>query len=252
MPMNPRLLRPLAKGRFTALRVGLVAYWPMNEDAPSGDVTAEDWTRRGNDLTSNNSVLSASGKIGNAREFVAANSEFLSRTSNTDLQFGDGNWSLSCWIYVTETGTTSERMIAAKDQSGGREFFLRFTTSTSLSTNNVGFTVFYTDGTFDGLAANGRANASFINLWHHIAVVHANGVVNLYFNGAAEGGTLNRAAGKAFAATATPFNVGRRSFSGSANHANAIIDELAKWNRALSVSEIASLYNNGAGIDLRQ
>jgi len=92
MAMNNRLLRPLTAG-FQSLRVGLVAYWPLNETATSGDVTAEDWTGRGNDLASNNSVLSVAGKVGNAREVVAANSEYLGIASNTDVQFGNGDWS---------------------------------------------------------------------------------------------------------------------------------------------------------------
>jgi len=255
MPMNPRLLRPLTAG-FQALRVGLVAYWPLNETAASGDVTAEDWTKRGNDLTSNNSVLSTTGKVGNGRELVAANSEYLSRASNTDLQFGNGDWSIAAWVYPTATGT-GEGFVVGKDQSGGREFLFSVITNTSTTSNKVAATIFHTDGTNVSVVGPSVNNADFLGKWYHAVVVHASGVVSLYLDGALASGsgstpTVNRASGKTFAATATPFNVGRRSFSGFPNHLDAVVDELAKWNRALSATEISRLYNNGNGIDLRR
>jgi hypothetical protein len=250
MGMNPRLLRPTASGRYGALRVGLVAYWPFEEDASSGDVTAVDWTGRGNDLTSNNTVPSVAGKIGSAREVVAANSEYLSRNSNADLQFGDGDWSISFWIFPTATGTV-DGCVIGKDQSGGREVFFIAQTNTATNANRIAATLFHTDGTSMGVNGPLGANADFINRWHHAVVTHASGLVTLYFNGTSSS-TANRAAGKALAATGTPFNVGRRTFSGFPNHLDAVVDELAKWSRALSAAEVSALWNNGTGIDLRR
>jgi hypothetical protein len=249
MPMNPRLLRPLAKARFRALRVGLVAYWPFEEDAPSGDVTAIDWTGRGNDLTSNNSVLSTTGKVGLGRELVAANSEFLSRASNTDLQFGDGDWTLSAWVYVPDRAD-GEGYVIGKDQSGGREVIFSNTVTAATTVNRFTFIVFHTDGSLISGISNARTKANFVDRWWHYVIINAAGAVTQYLNGVSEG-TATRAGGKTFIATNTPFNVGRRSFSGAAGHLTGTVDELAKWTRALSASEVSALYNGGTGIDLR-
>ena len=122
MPMNPRLLRPTSRSlvyAYPELRAGLAAYWPLNETATDGDVAARDESGRGNTLTSNNSVLSAAGKIGNARDFVAANSEFLSIASNADMQFGDRDWTLTLWFKADDWGAYQ---IVSKDASTGREF----------------------------------------------------------------------------------------------------------------------------------
>jgi hypothetical protein len=251
MAMNPRLLRPLTAG-FQALRVGLVAYWPLNETAASGDVTAEDWTNRGNDLTSNNSVLSTTGKVGNARQFVAANSEFLSRASNADLQFGNGDWSLSLWVQPRATGTASQCVIG-KDAFGAREFSCFCETNTSTNANRFFVAVF---NTTNGLSVNptepsDTSNANFIDTWFHVVAVNQGGVVTLYRNGVSRA-SATRPGGQAFNTTATAFGVGRRSFSGSENHFDGYIDEVAKWSRALSAAEITRLYNNGNGIDLRR
>jgi hypothetical protein len=251
MAMNPRLLRPLTAG-FQALRVGLVAYWPLNETAASGDVTAEDWTKRGNGLTSNNSVLSTAGKVGNARQFVAANSEFLSRASNADLQFGNGDWSLSLWVQPRATGTAGQCVIG-KDVGGAREFVVFANTNTSTNANRFECAVFNTTG---GLSANpvepsDTSNANFVNTWFHVVAVNQGGVVTLYRNGVSRA-SATRPGGQAFNATATEFNVGRRSFSGAESYFDGYVDEVAKWTRALSAAEVTRLYNNGNGIDLRR
>jgi hypothetical protein len=248
--MSPRLLRPRASGgfRYPTLRSGLVAYWPLNESAASGDVTALDNSGRGNDLASDNTVPSTTGRQGNGRLFASANSESLGRPSTSDLQFGDGNWSLSAWGYPTST-TSKFMHLVGKDQSGGREFGLRIQTDTGTSNRPTVF-IQNTDGTFlliePGIS---RTNANFVNRWWHWVITHNSGTITIYENGSPLATGL-RAAGKAFAATSTPFHVGRRSFTGFLEHWDGVIDEVAKWSRALSEAEVTALYNAGSGIDL--
>jgi len=249
--MSPRLLRPRAG--FQSLRVGLVAYWPLNEDAPSGqDVTAVDWTGRGNDLTSNNTVPSVTGKIGNAREFVAANTEHLSRASNADLQFGNNDWSISLWVQPRATGTASQ-CVVGKDASGNREFILLCATDTGTNANIFSAGVFNTSG---GLAVQAidpsdTSNANFVNTWFHLIAVNSNGVLTLYRNGVSRA-SATRPVGQTFNTATAQFDIGRRSFSGFFNHFDGYVDEVAKWTRALSANEVTRLYNNGNGIDLRR
>jgi hypothetical protein len=251
MGMNPRLLRPLAS-RNNPLRIGLVAYWPLDEIATSGDVTAVDQTGRGNDLTSNNSVLSTTGKVNNGRLFDAASTEYLGRASNSDLQFGDSNWSLQLWFFGTRAdpapGSAFEHVIG-KDESGGREIGLR--PAYGPSRYRIEIDVFHTDGTFTSVnQPSTGAYANFANLWWHCVLTHDSGTVRLWMNNS-NVTTSTRAAGKSFAATGTQFNVGRRSFGGFLEYFNGTIDEVAKWNRALSSTEIASLYNSGNGLSLK-
>jgi hypothetical protein len=76
-------------------------------------------------------------------------------------------------------------------------------------------------------------------------------VITLYRNGVSRV-SATRPGGQAFNTTATALNVGRRSFSGAESYFDGYVDEVAKWNRALSAAEITRLYNNGNGIDLRR
>lgn len=249
--MSPRLLRPRASGgfRYPTLRSGLVAYWPLNESAASGDVTAVDNSGRGNDLTSNNTVPSIAGKVNNARQFTAANTEWLSIASRADVQFGNGDWSISWWMFPQATATGFQHVMG-KDESGGREVSFRVQFDSVGSANRVDVNIFHTDGTFiTATAPANRTNASFINQWWHYTLVNNAGAVTLYENGTSVA-TATRAGGKSFAATSTQFNIGRRSFSGFLEYFTGYVDEVAKWTRALSQAEVTALYNAGSGVDL--
>jgi hypothetical protein len=241
MALSPRLLRPRAGGfKYAALRQGLVAYWPLNETATSGDVTAKDESGKGYDLTSNNSVLSTTGKIGNARDFVATNSEFLSIASNADMQFGNKDWTLTCWIYPgTFTG-----QIVAKDMSGGREIEIRTTT---VNSNSLQVVVYASGGTSGNNTVLANLTA---NTWYFYAVrsVVSTGVITI--RGNASTATINRPAGQTWNSTSTALNIGRRAFVGASDYFTGRIDEVAKWDRALSDAELDAIYNSGNGINL--
>jgi len=232
MPMNHRLLRPRASG-LAALRRDIAAYWTLNETATSGDVTAIDATGRGNDLASNNSVLSAVGLKGNGRVIVPANSEFLSRAANTDLQLGNTDWTLAGWAKVATDGG----IFAAKDISGNREFYINVQ-------SNTRFAHFNSNGTEQYVDVSGFVT----NSWNWFCMRHTGGVITCRVNGTT--GTLTRAAGATWVTRSTPFTLGARSFVGFQGYFNATLDEVGKWNRALSDKELDTLYNNGNGVAL--
>ena len=247
MAMSPRLLRPGQTSKYAALRTGLVAYWPMNETATSGDVTAEDWTKRGNNLTSNNSVLSVAGLQGNAREFVAGNTEYLSRASNTDLTLGNGNWTFAFWFW--RSSLTGNQVLVGKDSTSLREFNVHssFASDTTLFTLEI----FNTSGTSRNITA---VNAQVANAWNFVACRHvaSTGITTVRCN--ATTATYTRTGGpvEEWVSQNTPWAIGRRGFLGGGLYLTGYVDEFAKWSRSLSDSEIDTLYNAGAGIDLRK
>lgn len=260
-PMSPRLLRPTApRGRYRSLRTGLVAYWPLNESAPSGDVTAEDWTGRGNNLTSNNSVPSVTGKTGNGRGFTAANTEWLDTTDRADLRFMDGrDWTFAAWIYVASSWPAGLQSIVSRDgvSAGQRESLcgissvgslgrITWETGPGTATNSV---VFVSDQSSAG-------DRVAVNTWHFFAVTYSESTRGLAMR--LNAGTLSGQTGSATRPVGTPvvgtrnFTIGRRPAGSPDLYLTASLDEIAKWDRVLSPAELDTLYNSGTGIDLRQ
>lgn len=244
MAMSPKLLRPRQTSKYAALRTGLVAYWPMNETAASGDVTAEDWTKRGNNLTSNNSVLSTTGLINNARAFVASNSEFLSINSNADVQFGEQAYTLAFWFYVA-TGATGHMALFGKDSISGREFECSYNRTTNL----LEVTPFTAAGSGINLTA-GVAPAR--DVWHFLCIRHEANSATVRARLNVTDYSNSRSGATTWASTSTQFRVGARSYTGFLNYMTGSIDEMAKWSRSLTDAEVSTLYNSGAGIDLRK
>ncbi len=84
--------------------------------------------------------------------------------------------------------------------------------------------------------------------WVHVAVVADGALVTYYCNGVADANTY------AFAPELTLVTSGGHSIgetiggSFAVNEFNGMIDEVAVWTRALTLLEIASLYNSGAGV----
>jgi hypothetical protein len=247
MPMSPRTLRPRQTGKYTALRVGLVAYWPLNETATSGDVTAEDWTNRGNDLASNNSVLSVAGLQSNAREFVAGNTEYLSRASNTDLTLGNGDWTLAFWFW--RSSLTGNQVIVSKDSTSFREFNIHSTFAGD--TTLLSLEIFNTSGTARNIST---FSAQVANAWNFVACRHvaSTGATTVRCNATTQTYTRTGGPVEEWVSQNTPWAIGRRGFLGGQLYLTGYVDECAKWSRALSDSELDTLYNSGAGIDLRQ
>jgi hypothetical protein len=233
---------------YGSIREGLVAYWPMNESASSGDVTAADWTGRGNDLTSNNTVPSVTGKIGDGRNFTAANSEWLSASgANNDLKFADGNdWTFAGWIWMPTW--TLGIYFCGNDSSGNREVL--FDTRAS-DGNNLACQI-NPGGSFGVTTIAGASMAT--STWHFFAWTYNATTRALY-------GRVNDGIGKNSAITtrpsgsmnqsSQPLNLGRRQFTGAHSYFGGYLDEVAKWNRVLSSSELDAIWNAGNGIDLR-
>jgi hypothetical protein len=248
MPMNPRLLRPIASGISTGqLRQSLALYLPLNETAESGNVTAVDNSGNGFNFTSVNSVLSTTGKVGNAREFIKANqTHLLGGSTSSLLAFGGGNWSLQFWLNLTgplpATNTNATILSRNVDSSGGfaaGEFSVAiFFNSVATNLQVVGAnTITFTQ--FGSLLAN---------TWHHIVLTNSGTTVSYYRDGRLIS-TGTRTGTWATGARHTV--IGIPNTNAMATQAiDAKIDELGKWNRTLSANEVSALWNKGNGRSL--
>lgn len=230
---NPIIARRILSGRRSSLLDGLVAYWKLEE--ASG--TRVDATGRGNDLTDNNSVGQAAGKVGNAASFVAASSQYLSRASTADLSVGTSSVTLAGWMKFTTVA--SVRTLLGKYELNQQEYTLDYSESV---------------GTFRFLVSNnGSANtvltssfgAASAGAWYFVCVWRdaTAQTINLQINGGAIA-SVSYTSPSIYSGTAG-FGIGGLTYPG--NYQDGQIDEVGIWKRVLTAAERTALYNGGAG-----
>jgi len=214
---------------------GLQGYWTLNES--SG--TRADSTANGNDLTDNNTVLSATGKQSNAGDFEATNTEYLSiiDASQTGLDI-TGDLSISTWI--KPESTANQAIISKWSGVGSQSYKLEYnaTTTTFQFYNAAGSFYFY--------------NPSFIPVvgtWYHLVFTYdaSAGLISAYIDGIPVG--TKTVAGTDIKDTSVPFAIGADTVDGTAaNFVDGLADETAIWNKVLTFGEVQDLYAQGAAI----
>jgi PKD repeat protein len=222
---------------LSPLLTNLVSYWKLDE--ASG--TAID-SHGINNLTDNNTVTSAAGKIGTARDFEKDNTEWLSCASNASLQTGDINFTFSLWIKSESFGTV--QIILGKDNGGSsREYLLNYDTGS----NRYALTLFPNGNATGAAAVFGNAlGAPSVGVWYFIVVWH-DSVANKIYMQINNGGIDEASISGTFVGTAQ-FILGALDNSGSRLPFDGLIDEVGFWKRILTPAERTALYNAGNGL----
>lgn len=217
-----------------SLVTGCRAFWTLDE--ASG--TRADETGNGHTLTDNNTVTSATGKVGNAASFAAANSERLTEAHTASLQFGDQSWTVSAWVKLATK--TAIRPIYTRDNNvaGEREFVLNYDNGA----DRFLIYVFKTVGN-DQLNADVLGSPSLAT-WYHILTWRDN--VRSTLNIRVNLGTPNSMASTGAGASATlTTEIG--GWAGNAAYMDGQIDAVGFWARTLTEAEMVTLYAAGRG-----
>lgn len=217
----------------------LVSYWSLDE--ASG--TRVD-SHGSNNLTDNNTVGSTTGVVSNAASFVAANSEYLSHASNTDLQTGDIDFTLAAWAKLNTKG--AYETVVSKDQyDTSREYLVYYD---------------FPADRFALLVSSGGSSASQTTLlaqsfgsvptgtWCFIVICHDS--INNALKICVNDGTVDSAAWTTGVYSGSaPFQIGASDDFGTpgSNPLNGEVDEVGFWKRVLTAGEITWLYNSGSG-----
>lgn len=223
----------ILNGYFQGLTADLVAYWPLSEASGTrADVVGN------NNLTDNATVTGAVGKLGNASQFTAANSEYLSIADNSDLSMGDIDFTIAGWIYLDTLG--ADRGVISKWATAPNSEYL----VQVLASNQLRFQV-----SNNGTAATGITNTSVTlaaTTWYFFVAWHDSvaNTVNLQVNNGTIASTAH---------TTGVFNGASELRIGSVQSAgqywNGRIDDTGLWKgRVLTAAQRTNLYNGGAGL----
>lgn len=222
------LAYPLISPPVTLL-TDLISYWKLDE--ASGNAIDSHGT---NHLTDVNTVGSAAGKIGNARDFEVGNTEYFEIASNPSLQTGDIAFTVSAWVQFESMPTP---FIATRDNATSeREWQVSYGST-------FDFTVFDPSATYH--TVNSTGISATVGPWYFVVGWHDPVADKIYIQ--VNNGTVFEASHSGGAkASAAPFRIGARSYSTPFSF-DGLIDEVGFWKRLLTPAERTTLYNSGNG-----
>lgn len=217
------------------------AYWKLDE--ASG--TRVDSGANGQDLTDNNTVTSATGKISDAGDFEFANSEYLSRADSPTLSLGiDTDFTIACWVYAESYSAFNSGIfikdLATQGASLTTEYGLVMDNSTTgYFRFGVGNGTTFQIVTASTMGFPSTATWYLIVAWHDsaadtISIQVNNGTVD---SAAWAGGTQD---------AASAMNIGSMPANGALAW-DGLIDETGFWKRVLTAGERTELYNSNNG-----
>jgi hypothetical protein len=224
-----------AAGGASTLNTDLIAYWKLDE--ASGTRADSETTGTAQDLTDNNTVTSTTGKIGNAAQFTAANSEWLHRNDSTDLSTGNIDFTFAFWVYLD---TKSANQVLVGKSGASVEFYCWYVNGS----DRLEFRASQNGSSETAATANNHGSVStstwyFVVCWHNAA----SDTINISVNNGTVNSTGFNVAGVVDGTN--PFQVGRYGAAGV--YTNGRIDEVGFWKKVLTSDERTELYNAGSG-----
>ncbi len=229
----------------TALREGLIGYWPLDE---TSGTTVVDYSNTNNNGTIS-SLSSVAGKVGNAYSINRSANLGVTVPTNSLYNFGTNNFSLGVWFYGSSGGSWGNYPAMISSKAAGW-----VVGSNYLSYNNAAFgakTIAFNshENDFNGVGGLTSTGIYEYNTWHFAVVTRSGNLFTLYINGYpinsdTKTGAINiGTSGMTF---------GGDNFDGAAARWNGYLDEVTIWNRALTANEVLNLYNlNTSGIGLK-
>lgn len=202
----------------------LVGYWSMDEAAGNRIDSYG-----ANTLLPANAPGIMAGLKGNAVRFNTSAAQYMYIADNPSVSLNNTSFTISGWLRFSALPSTSQFLVNKWGAVGNQEYFIALDTAGKL---NYLLSV-------DGTNYRGIVTAALsANTWHHFAAEYDGATMILYVDAGAPAGL---------------------AYSGVFDGTNSLVlgswgtniteglDEVAIWKRALTASEVAWLYNSGAG-----
>ncbi len=227
----------------TGVDTSLKGYWSFNGQDISG-TTAYDRSGAGNNGTITNSPAVKGGRVGQAFDFFPNGSDTdayitMGDPSSGILDFGSGDFSVGFWMKgrgYSSQGSSANIPLAKKPISSPNSAGYAFLYD---STNTMSF--FVGNGTTDYYATATVATTND-NQWHHYYGVRSGSAMSFYIDGV----VVDTETPSGSVSNSSDFVIGTDVSDPSARNANALIDEVRIYSRALTAAEIKSLYDASA------
>lgn len=220
----------------TSVRDRLVGYWPLDETSGTRSAAWQIASMPFSDDTSE--IGSATGKIGNAGEFIASEAADLDTADNAAISFGNEDFSIAVWCYINTGGNFTDRRIYHKGNGLGAS---QFSYALRFSNGSTAWRFALSDGSSaTGVNATGGVSAA---TWYFVYAEHdaTGNTIGISSNGS----SITTAAWTTGCWDDSQELVLGYDLAGGYHEGR--IDSLMIWRRRLTTAEIAYLYNGGTG-----
>jgi uncharacterized protein (TIGR02145 family) len=219
------------------ISTGLIAFYPFNGNA-------NDESGNGNNGTVNGAALT-NDRFGNENKaymfdgtsnFISVNSQTISRNAVTE------DYTLTCWVKMTSIPTDHAHFIFDRDKTLNWSLHLLFDPRKDLVPHNC-FGANIVDGS--SYAYVNSKTTPLVNQWYFIVKKVQNKRLYLYINGVAEDSVNIPSQMVSTKNTEGIFTIGGRFNNGDdtfLGYFPGIVDDVHVYDRALSRSEIQTLY----------
>lgn len=212
-------------GSGSSLTTNLQAFYRLSDTTDSSGNSKT--------LTNNGSVSFSTGKIGNAASFSdSAGGQYLTSPVNG---YSANGMSVSLWFKKTGSKSTSGLISA-------------------VSADRTGWTVIREGGDWFFLAGNGSWSVQTSGLvstsasqnWTHLAITDDGSTMKFYVNGS----SVATASTPTYASAAVKLGVFPHFGGNNGQTFDGLIDAAGIWHRALTETEVGTLYGSGNGYEV--
>jgi len=204
---------------FTVLPDGLIAYYPFDGNANAKIGTLNGTVSGATLSTGRNNESNTAYSFDGVDDYIEIGSGMLS---------GDGEFSILIWI---NTSSPSGRILTQRDRSGyNGEYMVDL-----LSDGKIKFST-YRDGYKWRVTSSSALNDGN---WHHLAFVQQDNGGKMYLNGSLD--QTDNSNGKVYLLSTNKTYLGKDGRNNSSFYTGKV-DDLKIYNRALSASEIQTLF----------
>jgi hypothetical protein len=212
----------------SSLNTELISYWKLDET--SGTI-AIDSCGKNNGTFSGTITQGVAGKINTCYNFIGSG-QIEANSAATNI---GPNISVSCWIspqaitdddgriFDLTTIDNLNRIHLTREKGAGNQIIYAYVNGNSTSYNTS------------------------VGVWYHVIVTYDGANLKLYVNGNLEGTVADSSFVKIVSGI---FRIGNNSDGFYPRRYKGLLDEVGLWNRALTSSEVAELYNSGNGLSL--
>ncbi len=220
--------------QMTPNNIGLVGYWSFNEGTST---IAHDFSGHGNTgyLGGSTPPQWVAGKLGNALNFDGSSSYiFVYNTGNAVMPTSNSPFTIALWLKPTSLSCAHTCSIMNNETYNVSGF--RFAVGSAGAPYPFQFWTSESGGTISLLSDVTPA----VNTWYHVAISYNGTTATMYVNGAAQStpSTGNYIGNTNGIFIGYPIG-GKEYFPG-------LMDEIHIYNRALTATEVAGLYQSGA------